>query len=154
MPPVSAEASKPPAPGGVAAAESGRCWPGALLTLLTAQSPGGCGPVTNSANRRRERAWNAWIASDPWDEEASMPLFLDVQTIDGGVSIDDVPKAHGADLEIQSAYDVRHLRYWVDERGGKVFCLIEAPSAAAAAAVHRQAHGLVADEIHQVKEGL
>jgi hypothetical protein len=40
-------------------------------------------------------------------------------------------------------YDVRYLRYWVDERGGKVFCLVEAPSGAAAASVHRQAHGLV-----------
>ena len=83
-----------------------------------------------------------------------MPLFIDVQTIDGGVSIDEVAKAHGADLEIQSAYDVRHLRYWVDERVGKIFCLLEAPSGEAAATVHRQAHGLVADVIHQVKEGL
>jgi hypothetical protein len=83
-----------------------------------------------------------------------MALFIDVHTIDGGVSIEDVAKAHVADLEIQGGYDVRYLRYWVDERGGKVFCLVEAPSGAAAASVHRQAHGLVADEVHQVKEGL
>jgi hypothetical protein len=83
-----------------------------------------------------------------------MPLFIDVHTIDGGASIEDVAKAHMADLEIQGGYDVRYLRYWVDERGGKVFCLVEAPSGEAAASVHRQAHGLVADEIHQVKEGL
>jgi hypothetical protein len=83
-----------------------------------------------------------------------MPLFIDVHTIDGGVSIEDVAKAHVADLEIQCGYDVRYLRYWVDERGGKVFYLVEAPSGAAATTVHRQAHGLVADEIHQVKEGL
>jgi hypothetical protein len=83
-----------------------------------------------------------------------MALFIDVHTIDGGVSIEDVAKAHVADLEIQGGYDVRYLRYWVDERGGKVFCLVEAPSGAAAASVHRQAHGLVADEVHQVEEGL
>jgi len=34
-----------------------------------------------------------------------------------------------------------------------VFCLVEAPSAAAAQAVHREAHGLIADEIYQVQEG-
>jgi len=48
---------------------------------------------------------------------------------------------------------VRYLRYWVDEQGGRVFCLVEAPSAAAAANVHREAHGLVADYIYQVHEG-
>jgi hypothetical protein len=88
------------------------------------------------------------------EEEAGMPLFMDVHTINGGVSIEAVAKAHAADLQLQADHDVRYLRYWVDERGGKVFCLVEAPSAAAAATVHRQAHGLVADEIHQVKEGL
>jgi hypothetical protein len=83
-----------------------------------------------------------------------MPLYLDVHTIDGGVSINDVAKAHVADLQTQSAYDVRYLRYWVEEAQGKVFCLVEAPSAEAANTVHREAHGLVADEIYQVQEGV
>jgi len=43
--------------------------------------------------------------------------------------------------------------YWVDEPGGRVFCLVEAPSAKAAADVHQEAHGLVADHIYQVQEG-
>jgi Protein of unknown function (DUF4242) len=34
-----------------------------------------------------------------------------------------------------------------------VFCLIEAPSAEAATAVHKEAHGLLADEIFPVEEG-
>jgi Protein of unknown function (DUF4242) len=88
------------------------------------------------------------------EEEAGMALFMDVHTINGGVFIEAVATAHVADLQIQAGHDVRYLRYWVDEQGGKVFCLVEAPSAAAAATVHRQAHALVADEIHQVKEGL
>jgi hypothetical protein len=46
------------------------------------------------------------------------------------------------------------LRYWVSEKDGKVFCLVEAPSAEAADAVHREAHGLVADEVFQVMEGV
>ena len=73
-----------------------------------------------------------------------MPLFMDVHEIDGGVAMDDVAKAHLADLQTQAAYDVRYLRYWVDEPGGRIFCLVEAPSAEAAANVHREAHGLVA----------
>lgn len=82
-----------------------------------------------------------------------MPLYMDVHTIDGGVSAADVEKAHLADLAEQGKHDVRYLRYWVDERKGKVFCLVEAPSGDAAATVHREAHGLVADAIYQVQEG-
>jgi Protein of unknown function (DUF4242) len=87
------------------------------------------------------------------DEGATMPLYMDVHTIDGGVAVDDVAKAHEADLQTQGKYDVRYLRYWVDEKQGKVFCLVEAPSAEAASIVHREAHGLVADDVFQVQEG-
>jgi hypothetical protein len=78
---------------------------------------------------------------------------MDVHEVDGGVGMDDVAKAHLADLQTQGAHDVNYLRYWVDERGGKIFCLVEAPSAEAAANVHREAHGLVADHIYPVQEG-
>jgi Nickel responsive protein SCO4226-like len=83
-----------------------------------------------------------------------MPLYMDVHTIDGGVSMDDVAKAHIADLQTQGKYDVRYLRYWVDEQVGKVFCLVEAPSADAACTVHREAHGLVAQDVFRVREGV
>ena len=82
-----------------------------------------------------------------------MPLFMDVHTIDGGVSAADVAEAHKADLQTQGSHDVNYLRYWVNEGEGKVFCLVEAPSAGAATAVHREAHGLVADAVFEVKEG-
>jgi len=82
-----------------------------------------------------------------------MPLYMDIHTIDGGVSADDVAKAHVADLQAQGTHEVRYLRYWVNEPQGKVFCLVEAPSAAAAEDVHREAHGLLADDIFQVQEG-
>jgi hypothetical protein len=82
-----------------------------------------------------------------------MPLYMDVHTINGGVSVDDVAKAHLADVQTQGAYDVKYLRYWVNESDGKVFCLVEAPSATAANTVHREAHGLVADAVYQVQEG-
>jgi len=82
-----------------------------------------------------------------------MPLYMDVHKMDGTVSMDDVAKAHQADLAAQGAHGVNYLRYWVDEDEGRIFCLVEAPDAEAAARVHREAHGLVADEIHRVHEG-
>ena len=82
-----------------------------------------------------------------------MPLFMDVHTMGEKVSIGDVAKAHMADLQTQAEHDVNYMRYWVDEGAGKIFCLVEAPTAEAAHTVHREAHGLVADEIYQVSEG-
>jgi len=82
-----------------------------------------------------------------------VPLYLDVHTVEGGVTLEDVIRAHREDLRTQGAYDVRFLRYWVDEVRGRIFCLAEAPSADAALAVHRQVHGLMADEVYQVQEG-
>lgn len=82
-----------------------------------------------------------------------MPLYMDVHRLDGPVSVDDVAKAHAADLQTQPDYDVQYLRYWVDEHSGTIFCLVEAPDGESAVTVHREAHGLVADEIHEVKEG-
>lgn len=82
-----------------------------------------------------------------------MPLYMDVHNIEGGVNIDDVAKAHMADLQTQAAHGVNYLRYWVDEGAGKIFCLVEAPDAEAANTVHREAHGLVADDIFEVQEG-
>lgn len=46
-----------------------------------------------------------------------------------------------------------YKQFWVDEQTGKIFCLVEAPDPDAANRVHREAHGLVADEIHEVREG-
>jgi hypothetical protein len=82
-----------------------------------------------------------------------MPLYMDVHDLGEPVTVDDVAKAHLADLQHQDKYDVKYLRYWVDEAKGQIFCLVEAPSPDAANTVHREAHGLVADEVHEVKEG-
>ena len=82
-----------------------------------------------------------------------MPLYMDVHNMEGGVSAADVAGAHEADLKTQGAHGVEYKRYWVDEKQGKIFCLVEAPNAEAANTVHREAHGLVADSIFEVKEG-
>ena len=82
-----------------------------------------------------------------------MPLYLDVHNKIEGLSNEAVGDAHAKDLRVQQKYGVNYLKYWFDVGTGKVFCLVEAPSKEAAAAVHREAHGLVADEIIEVNEG-
>jgi hypothetical protein len=81
-----------------------------------------------------------------------MPLFMDVHKLQGPVTADEVAKAHEADLATQGQYGVQYQRYWVDEQDGRIFCLVEAPDAESAMRVHREAHGLVADEIYEVSE--
>lgn len=81
-----------------------------------------------------------------------MPLYMDIHTVEG-VTAAAAEGAHRADLQTQGEFDVRYLRYWVDEADGKIFCLVDAPSIEAANAVHQQAHGLVAQQIFAVQEG-
>ncbi len=83
-----------------------------------------------------------------------MPLFMDVhEKLPAGTKAKDVAGAHAADVKTQDKYGVKYLKYWVDEKAGKVFCLVDAPTPEAAAKVHKEAHGLVADEIYPVSEG-
>jgi hypothetical protein len=83
-----------------------------------------------------------------------MSLYMDVHNgLPEGTTAADVAGAHAADLEVQQQYGVEYLHYWVDAEAGKVFCLVSAPTADAAHAVHREAHGLVADEIYPVVQG-
>jgi Protein of unknown function (DUF4242) len=83
-----------------------------------------------------------------------MPLYMDVhQQLPEGTTATDVAKAHAADVATQDQYGVNYLKYWVNDKDGKVFCLVEAPDADTAVRVHREAHGLVADEIWEVQEG-
>ena len=82
-----------------------------------------------------------------------MPLFMDVHQKLDGATCDAVAGAHKRDLEVQGQYGVKYINYWFDEDQGKVFCLVDAPDAETAARVHREAHGLVADEIHPVVQG-
>lgn len=82
-----------------------------------------------------------------------MPRFMDVHHHVEGLTGEAVAGAHKRDLEVQEKYGVNYINYWYDEGTGKVFCLVDAPNKEAAEAVHREAHGLLADEITEVKEG-
>jgi hypothetical protein len=84
-----------------------------------------------------------------------MPLYMDVHhKAPEGAKAKDVADAHMADVKAQGKYGVQYLRYWFDEKNGKIFCLVDAPNPQAANQVHKEAHGLVADEIYPVTEGM
>jgi len=82
-----------------------------------------------------------------------MSLFMDVHTMDGAIGINDVAQAIRPISMVRASTTSTTRSTGVDEKNGKIFCLVEAPSAEAAAAVHREAHGLVAGEIYPVTEG-
>ncbi len=82
-----------------------------------------------------------------------MPLYMDVHKNVDGLTAEAVAGAHARDLEVQGKHGVQYLKYWYNEADGAVFCLFEAPSKEAGEAVHREAHGLVANEITEVHEG-
>ena len=78
-------------------------------------------------------------------------LFLDVHELGKGkVTAKAVADAHKKDLATEGKYGVEYKAYWVDEKEGKIYCLVEAPSAEAAKTVHAEAHGLLANKIMEV----
>jgi hypothetical protein len=82
-----------------------------------------------------------------------MPLFMATPNKVNGLTPDGVSGAHTMDPATEEKHGVKYLRYWFNEKTGRIYCLVEAPSAEAAEAVHREAHGLLPDEIVQLTEG-
>lgn len=78
-----------------------------------------------------------------------MPLYMDIHVVPGATP-EALEDAHNADLAVQDKHCVHCLKYWFNADVGKVFCLFDAPNAEAAAAVHREAHGLMAEKIIEV----
>ena len=83
-----------------------------------------------------------------------MPLFMDEHNAVDGLTAEAVAGAHKRDLEVQEKHGVKYVQYWFNEKAGKVYCLVDAPNPEAAHAVHKEAHGLIADEIIEVQEGV
>jgi hypothetical protein len=116
---------------------------GALVLLTTAGGPGA------HANPAAARPAATAAPAHPGKK-----LFLDVHVLGKGkVTAKDVAAAHQKDLATQGKYGVDYRAYWFNEKEGKVYCLVEAPSADSAVAVHKEAHGLVPDSIEEVTEG-
>ena len=82
-----------------------------------------------------------------------MPIYMDIHKGLKGLTAEAAMEAHKKDLEVQGKHGVKFLNYWYNKDEGTVFCLVEAPSKEAFDAVHRESHGLVADEVIEVVEG-
>jgi hypothetical protein len=95
---------------------------------------------------------NAPVGAQKW-RLGAMPLYMDHHKHIEGLTAEAVAEAHRKDLEAQDKHGAKALKYWFNEEKGEVFCLFDAPSAEAAEAVHREAHGLIAEEIVEVDEG-
>ncbi len=81
-------------------------------------------------------------------------LYFDVHHLGAGkVNAKAVAEAHEKDLAVQNKYNVKFINYWVDEKSGVVVCLSEAQDPQAIIKTHKEAHGLVPDEVHKVKQG-
>ena len=45
-----------------------------------------------------------------------MPTYMDIHEIPGGITAEEVAKAHAHDVAVEGKYGVHYHRYWVNER--------------------------------------
>jgi class 3 adenylate cyclase len=83
-----------------------------------------------------------------------MPLYMDIHELPEGTTPEDIAKAHAKDMETQRKYGVEYRKYWMNESGKKLFCLVNAPNAEAAECVHREAHGMMAAKLIEIQPEL
>jgi AraC-like DNA-binding protein len=81
-----------------------------------------------------------------------MPLYMDIHKFEE-ITIEDVKKAHIADVSIQDKYGVKHHQFWVNQEAGLVFCLVEGPDKESCKLVHQLSHGATACNIVEVETG-
>jgi class 3 adenylate cyclase/tRNA A-37 threonylcarbamoyl transferase component Bud32 len=79
-----------------------------------------------------------------------MPLFMDIHRLTTAATPEDVANAHAADVATQATHGVFYRGYWFNRDANTVVCIAEGPSREACELVHREAHGLVPDEIIEV----
>ena len=123
-----------------------------------ALNPGRC-PLRPNMGTRRCAAGRAGVDFQvrtrvrQIERNTLMPLFMDVHNLGGPVTLR--RRGQGPRRRPADAGRVRRaLPALLGRRGaGQIFCLVDAPSAEAATTVHREAHGLLADEIYEVAEG-
>lgn len=88
------------------------------------------------------------------DTSLAQSYFIDVHDMEPGkVSFKDVEGAHQKDLATQDKYDVNFIKFWVDEKKGKVYCLSQAKDEASITDTHKEAHGLIPSKVYQVSSG-
>jgi class 3 adenylate cyclase len=82
-----------------------------------------------------------------------MTLYLDIHhNVDA--TPEEIVEAHLSDLDAQEKHGVKYLKYWFDTEAGTICCLVDGPSKEACHAVHKEAHGQVADDIIEVEGGM
>jgi phenolic acid decarboxylase len=92
--------------------------------------------------------------SDSNQSKSPNNLYIDVHHLGPGkVKYEDVAKAHAKDLAVEKKYGVNFIKYWVDEKGGNVYCLSSAPDTLSIRKTHAEAHGLLPEQIYMVKSG-
>jgi phenolic acid decarboxylase len=95
------------------------------------------------------------VKATPVKHSKSSALFIDVHQFEPGkVKFEDVAKAHAKDLEAEKLFGVNFIKYWVDEKQGRVYCLSTAPDSTLITKTHAKAHGLLPDHIYSVSDGL
>jgi hypothetical protein len=110
-----------------------------LFVLMTGAFLSGCNDSKNMSK-------NTPVVNDH--------MYIDVHHMGKGkVTVADAAKAHQKDLMTEKKYGVDFLRYWVDEESGTIYCLSRAPGKKEIIQTHKEAHGLVPQEIHEVKSG-
>ncbi len=92
--------------------------------------------------------------SDANQSKSSNNLYIDVHHLGPGkVTAKDVAAAHQKDLAVEKKYGVNFIKYWVDEKGGNIYCLSSAPDTESIRKTHAEAHGLLPEQIYMVKSG-
>jgi len=80
--------------------------------------------------------------------------FLDIHQLgEGNVTKEAVAEAHKQDLQVQGKNNVNFINYWVAEKEGVVYCLSEATDEQNVILTHSEAHGLIPDQVVEVKLG-
>jgi hypothetical protein len=109
----------------------------------------------SSCNDNNEKKVDTTITTTPSaDTGIAQSYFIDVHDLEPGkVSFKDVEGAHQKDLATQDKYGVKFLKFWVDEKKGKVYCLSQAKNEASVTNTHTEAHGLIPSKVFQVSGG-
>jgi hypothetical protein len=110
-----------------------------IIILLT-------GALLSACNNSKDMSRNTPVSNDR--------MYIDVHHMGKGkVTPSDVAKAHQKDLMAEGKYGVHFLRYWLDEQTGTIYCLSQSPGKKQIIQTHKEAHGLIPQEIHEVKSG-
>ena len=79
-----------------------------------------------------------------------MPLYIDYHEVPEGYTLQDLRHDHSLDLKFMEKYEIQTLQYWFNQKGGTVFCLIEAPNPESCHSCHYEACGETSCNLQEV----